>query len=317
MSFFESYSPEPHKLRRKQIWEKHSDELKAMMGHNSWSALIVLAIIGVQLSLSIGSTRLPWWGVGVLAYFVGAFFNHALYVFIHEATHNLIFKKSLFNRLIAIACDIPLIFPGAMAFRRFHLMHHMKMGEYMQDADLGSELEAKLVGKNPFMKTLWMFFFGVSQALRPMRMKSESIVKDKWILLNLLVEVLFVLSWYWFFGLSSVLYLLFSTIFCLGLHPLGGRWIAEHYTEDGKQETFSYYGPINKVMFNIGYHQEHHDFMQISWDKLPKLKRVASEFYDSQYSHHSYSAVLWQFISNRKMTPYSRVIRNPKVNSGT
>ena len=317
MSFFRSNHPEPHKLRRKQIWEKHSETLKPLMGANPWSALIVLGIISSQLGLSIYSQQLPWWGVGLLAYFIGAFFNHALYVFIHEATHNLIFKKTLPNKLIAMACDLPLIFPGAMAFRRFHIMHHMKMGEYMHDADLGSELEARLIGKNAFLKMVWMFFFGVSQALRPMRMKDESLIQDKWILLNLVLELIFISIWYSFFGLSAVLYLLFSTIFCLGLHPLGGRWIAEHYTEDGEQETFSYYGPINRVMFNIGYHQEHHDFMQVSWNRLPRLKKLAPEFYDNLQNHKSYSAVLWRFIFNSKMTPYSRVIRKNNLTSDT
>lgn len=309
MKFFESTGPEPHKLRRKQIWSQYSDELKPLLGNNPWSALIVMVMISLQLFISVFVSDMPWWGLLLASYFVGAFLNHGLYVFVHEATHNLIFKNSYLNRMIAIVCDLPLVFPGAMAFRHFHKLHHVEMGDYEKDADLSSEFEGRLVGRNPLFKIIWLFFFGISQALRPMRMKHESLLGNKWILLNLMTQIIFVSCWWKLFGMTPIIYLLFSTIFCLGLHPLGGRWIAEHYTKNVEQETFSYYGPVNKVMFNIGYHYEHHDFMQVPWNKLPKLSQIAPEYYSELQSHQSYSKVLLRFIRDKEMTPFSRVIR--------
>ncbi|CAG8799102.1 12159_t:CDS:2, partial [Racocetra fulgida] len=44
------------------------------------------------------------------------------------------------------------------------------------------------------------------------------------------------------------------------LHPVAARYIQEHYTFDDGQETYSYYGRLNKIFMNIGYHNEHHDF---------------------------------------------------------
>ena len=105
----------------------------------------------------------------------------------------------------------------------------------------------------------------------------------------------------------------FSTFFALGLHPLGGRWIQEHYVTKKGQETYSYYGFINKIGFNIGYHNEHHDFLNIPWVHLPKLRKIAPEFYNNLNSYNSLSWVLINFIFNKEMSPFSRIL-HPATN---
>jgi sphingolipid delta-4 desaturase len=98
-------------------------------------------------------------------------------------------------------------------------------------------------------------------------------------------------------------------MFSIGLHPVGGRWIQEHYTYDFDQETFSYYGPINGLALNMGYHNEHHDLPSIPWNNLPKLRAIAPEFYGNLKYHSSWSRLVLQFIFDKRYSLYSRVER--------
>lgn len=74
-------------------------------------------------------------------------------------------------------------------------------------------------------------------------------------------------------------------------------------------ETCSYYGPLNWVTFNVGYHVEHHDFPSIPGSRLYKLQEIAPEFYSTLQYHTSWTYVLWQYITNPKVGPSARVRR--------
>ena len=133
---------------------------------------------------------------------------------------------------------------------------------------------------------------------------------SKWVVVNLIAEVAFLAGLVALFGWGAFSYLAFSTLFCIGLHPVGGRWIQEHYIIEPGQETYSYYGPLNYTCFYVGYHNEHHDFMYVPWFNLPKVKAMAPEYYDSLVSHNSWSRLLWRFLTDPEMTLYSRIIRD-------
>ena len=73
---------------------------------------------------------------------------------------------------------------------------------------------------------------------------------------NLITALSFDAVMYYFFGGKTVAYFLLSTALGLSLHPISGHFIAEHYVFTEGHETYSYYGPLNAITYNVGYHNE-------------------------------------------------------------
>ena len=127
---------------------------------------------------------------------------------------------------------------------------------------------------------------------------------------NLVIQVAFMVTVVLLVGAKAFGFLALASIFAIGLHPAGGRWLQEHYlTFPGDQETFSYYGPMNRVAFNVGYHNEHHDLMRVPWSRLPALRRLAPELYEPLHHHTSWSRLVLRFIFDPSLSLYSRVTR--------
>lgn len=301
-----------HFQRRRDILARHPD-VRQLIAKNPWTALWVVALGGAQFVVAAYIGHAPWWVLVIAAYLVGAVVNHALYVLMHECTHDLAFEKSLWNRVLGIACDFALAVPSAMAFRKYHLMHHKYLGQYERDPDIVMKGEAALIGDSPLKKALWIALLSISQMLRPLKVKLliGKPIGDNWMTANMVVQLLVDIAVVYFLGWSALVYLLLSTFFALGLHPMGGRWIQEHYSRAREQDTHSYYGVLNRLCFNMGYHVEHHDFANVPWNNLPKLRRTASEFYDNRFYYRSWLAVVWNFIFDRELSAYSRIIRKP------
>ena len=304
--------PEPHLKRAKEIMKAHP-EVRSLFGNTPSTSLYIYGVVLFQTAMAIWLKDSAWWLILGLAFVVGAVADHALFVLIHECAHNLVFKGSRANRVMGIIANLPIIFPAAMGFRTFHLLHHRYQGEWNWDADLPGPLEAKLVGRNFITKSIWFIvFFLVEGLVRPNRLKSVRLI-DRWVILNLIVEVGFLVGLFAFFGWGSFFYLMMSTVFSVGFHPLGARWIQEHYVMVGNQETYSYYGGANFFAFNVGYHNEHHDLMMVAWSRLPKLKAMAPEFYDNLYAHHSWTKLFLQFLFTPDFNLKSRVVRPDHV----
>jgi len=302
--------PEPHRTRRRQILASHP-EAQSLAGPARYSALFILGLVVFQIGAATALRHAAWWVLLPAAYLVGAVANHALLVLIHECTHNLVWKGSRGNRILAILANVPIIFPAAMSFRTYHLLHHKYQGDLEYDADLPGPTEARVVGNSSLRKTIWLlFFFAVEGIVRPFRLKKKVRVIDAWSIANTLAMLVVATGVVFLAGWTGLSYLLLSTCFGVGLHPVGARWIQEHFVMRVGQETYSYYGPWNRLAFNVGYHNEHHDLMTVPWSRLPRLRAIAPEFYEGLYAHRSWTRLLFRFVFDRNLTLHSRVIRS-------
>jgi sphingolipid 4-desaturase/C4-monooxygenase len=309
-SFVFSNNSEPHRIRTKEILKKHP-HIRKLIGKNPHTVWAIFGLVSLQIILAWFVADQSWWIVVGLAYLIGAFADHALFVMIHECAHRLLFKNPAANRLAGILANVPQLFPSSVSFERYHIKHHSFQGVHELDADLPNHWEAKLINNYFIGKVLWLLFYPVFQVFRISRLK-EIKPFDGWVALNWGVQIIFIVLVTVFLGPKAICFLLFSFFFSVGLHPLGARWIQEHYLTHGEQETYSYYGPLNNVAFNVGYHNEHHDFPSIPWNRLPKIRKGAPTFYNTLFYHTSWTKLFFRFLFDKEISLFSRVIRKDR-----
>ena len=272
------------------------------------TVIAIIALVLFQVLLGWLVRDQSWWIVFAAAYILGAFADHALFVMIHECAHRLIFRSPSANRLAGIFANMPLIFPSAVSFERYHIKHHSFQGVHELDGDLPNHWEARLINNYFIGKVIWLLFYPFFQLFRISRLK-EIKPFDKWIALNWAVQIAFVCLVAVWAGPKALVFMVLSFFFSVGLHPLGARWIQEHYLTHGEQETYSYYGVFNHIAFNVGYHNEHHDFPSIPWNRLPQIKNTAPAFYDSLSYHTSWTKLFFRFLFDKEISLYSRIVR--------
>ncbi|MBL7789755.1 MAG: fatty acid desaturase [Chitinophagales bacterium] len=316
--FYYTDRNQPHPARAKAMLQSFP-QIKSLFGAEPKTMIIILQIVISQtiMAIFLGMAGLEyWWLSAIAAYCFGAFFNHASFVIIHETSHNAVFNKKILNRFAACIVDLINVFPSAEGFRVYHIRHHAHQGDYEFDADLPYKHEAKTIGNNPIFKMIWLLFFPVVQGLRPFRLKNIK-MWNPWVVLNVITTFGFAWLLGYVFGWNGILYLFLSFAFSIGLHPLGARWIQEHYTPEGNpQESFNYEGPLNLVSLNVGLHNEHHDFPSIPWNKLPELRKIAPDYYLKLDHHTSWVKLFFNFIFNPKYDLFSRIVRNKEGRYG-
>jgi sphingolipid delta-4 desaturase len=300
-----SSDAEPHVERRRAMLAAHP-EIRRLFGPCPRTKYVCTALVVAQLGSAYLLRESSWWLIALVGYALGGVINHALLLAIHELSHNLGFRRPLYNRLFALFVNLPIGLPVAATFRHYHLLHHSHQGEDGIDTDLPTALEGRLLRTRP-RKFVWMALQALFYAVRPLAVLPKK--PNLWEIANFAVQLGFdaLIVHYW--GWRALAYLPLGTILVSGLHPVAGHYISEHYVFRAGQETYSYYGPLNLVAFNVGYHNEHHDFPYIAGSRLPRLRALAPEFYDSLLSHRSWTRVVWQYISDPALGGFSRVKR--------
>jgi sphingolipid delta-4 desaturase len=315
-----SDSDEPHATRRRAILAKYP-EIRSLFTKEPRTALFVVLILIAQLFVAKWAQTASLGWILVVAYVFGGTVNHTLQLAVHELSHNLCWESLIANKLTAILANFPTGVPSAIVFQKYHMEHHQFQGVDGVDTDIPTTQEVSIF-TNSLLKLFWLVLQPFFYAFRPLMVKPKQ--PGFWEGVNGLSVLAFDVAVYCTIGGWGLFYLITGSLLGLGLHPAAGHFVAEHYTLTPGQETYSYYGPCNFVNFNVGYHNEHHDFPKVPWSNLPKVSKMAPEFYSSLPSYTSYIYVLYRYVIDPNVGPFSRIKRkaplarnNPQLNPST
>jgi sphingolipid 4-desaturase/C4-monooxygenase len=257
---------EPHFKRRLAILKKYPQVL-ALSGVAHATKYIFLVLLLIQFA-AINAFRqdgplysLPIWAMLLGAYFIGGTCTQLVGVMLHEATHNLVFEGgNLPNIIFGYFLNLLIFAPVGYGFRRYHLLHHQYQGVLGKDPDLPFPLEYRLVHGNALLKILWIMLYPFMYLFRTFALK---LAPTKFEILNWFTCFGWDFFIYRYFGGYAFSYFFISTYFGYSFHVAAAHFIQEHFTWVSGQETYSYYGILNKLFLNIGYHNEHHDFTKV------------------------------------------------------
>ena len=311
--FIWTNKPSLHETRRNHILKAHP-EIKQLFGHDWRSKYIcVLLLLVPHFLLSLTITNASCILFLATCYVFGATLTQSIFLAIHELSHNLFFKTPKINKLFSIFVNLPIGVPYAIAFREYHKDHHTHLGVDNIDLDIPTYGEAFLTNST-MTKALWMSSQILMYALRPILTRPKKI--DVYQFMNIVVQLSFDIAIVWYWGWRPIQYMLLSILFSGGLHPCAGHFISEHYVfpkYKNKQETFSYYGDLNNILWNVGYHNEHHDFPNISGLRLPQLNKIAKKHYDKLDVCESWMSAILSYVLDENVGPFNRVKRVKKI----
>uniref|UniRef100_A0A6U3EFI9 Sphingolipid delta4-desaturase N-terminal domain-containing protein n=1 Tax=Lotharella globosa TaxID=91324 RepID=A0A6U3EFI9_9EUKA len=301
---------EPHAERRRQIMKAHP-EVNKLMGVEPLSKYLAIGLVVTQFSVAVALRHqvgsLMWW---LTVYFVGGTLTHSLFLGTHEIVHNLALRNNVLSKLLAIFTQLPIPIAYVIDFKTYHFEHHKLQGTEGVDTDLPMAWEGRFFS-TPFRKAMYLAGILFSYTLRPLFVRPKE--PTLWHLVNWACVIATHVFMYQTFG-SGVFKYCIASVLISALNPCAGHFLAEHMVFYDDYETYSYYGWLNIFCWNVGYHNEHHDFPGVPWSKLPQLRIIAPEFYDNLPCHDSWSAVMYNFVVMDNISPFNRVKRRPKSN---
>ena len=293
--------------RSKETFCNHR-KIQKLFGHDYRTKYILFCVVATHLWCSTLVTKISWLKYLLMVYLPGATCTQAIFLGIHECAHGLTSKSMQTSRIHGMCANFPLVFPMFSIFQYYHLRHHSKQDVYGEDPDLPTKLEQEFV-KSKLGKFVWLSLQIVIYSLRPLM--TVPLKLNRFMIYNFVLQTAFVWVWIQSFGIEPVKYLVLCIMVSGGLHPCSGHFLSEHYPPVRgplTQTTFSYYGPLNYITWNVGYHNEHHDFPQIPWSRLPMVTELAKDHYSSLITCKSWIMTLITFICDDALGPHNRVI---------
>jgi sphingolipid 4-desaturase/C4-monooxygenase len=284
-----------HDRRRASIRKAHP-EVQGLYGHDSSTQALIVVLVAAHFAVARWLARAslgPWFAATLI---VGPTLAHAIGVLVHETAHNLVAKGTRANKAWSLFLNLPLGAPAVIVFRAQHALHHRHLAD--ADPNRGQDTQAPTPAEDAWagtssLRKLFSFTFGrYFWKTRP----ANKVSLDAWMAANWVTTLgalgLVFTQW----GAAAALYLVCSSLLAFGPHPFGARRLSEHLPVRTSQPTNSYYGPLNALSFNVGYHVEHHDFPNVPWTRLKKLRALAHTAYDDLFSFTSWTRLILAYV---------------------
>lgn len=287
-------------------------------------ALVILAIYWTSAWL-VGRTNI--FVVFFAAFFFGQLMIHSAGALLHETAHRLVFRergaKLGFDLLLEV---IMTSFGGQLTYQHEHVSsHHPHLGNYERDYEHEDlcrflarrsyrakhpKLQPWLTAAELVIQALPLGYMIANRIFVPFyRKQSGRATKDRernigatkppknemrlFIAVSALTNIFLFVA----FGWMGWLYHVWSLSLFLGKAGITnlGQSLAEHPGDNETQPTRSTYSALNLILFNTGYHNEHHTFPNVAWTRLPKLKKLAPEVFGPG-TEKSYVGFWWAHV---------------------
>lgn len=147
----------------------------------------------------------------------------------------------------------------------------------------------KFVRGHPMRKFVFLLFYPLMYVVRG---AAQQKTPTKWEVINIAFTIACDATIITTCGMRGLGYLFLCLWLGYGIHPAAAHFIQEHFSFVDGQETYSYYGSMNKIFMNIGYHNEHHDFTKVSSSRLSLILRFHGAIYQKLGMLHQSFTIL-------------------------
>jgi sphingolipid delta-4 desaturase len=315
-----------HNDIRRAVLER-KPELRDLFGPDSRVALAVPLILAIHWATAWAVSETNLLVVFLVAFLFGQVVLHSAGALLHETAHRLVFRQRWLKLGFDLGLELILAsFARQLTYQHEHITsHHPYLGEYERDYEHEDicrymarrafrdrhPLYQRLLTAAELFVHLLPFGFLLADEIFPRfyRRATGQPVKDvkrnigatkplpveKWLFIgvSLGVNVLLFAA----FGFLGWLYHIWSLSIFLGKGGVTnlGQSLSEHPDGDDENPTKSTYWWGNWILFNTGYHHEHHTFPNVACLRLPALKAGAPDAFDVA-GERSYAALWWDHI---------------------
>ncbi len=317
-----------HNDMRRTALKSHP-ELAALSGTQPLTVLALPILLAVHWGMAWYIASLPVLLIGLAAFLIGQITYHSAASLIHETAHRLIFRGPKAKLAFDLGLEMILTTYGKqLIYQHEHITsHHPFIGDYEKDYEhediCALQARQHVIRTHPRRQRALTLLTLAIHALplgfmlgdmimprayawasgRPVRDPKRHIAGTRptgrdmrpFIAVSLISN----LAMLALLGPWALLYHLWSLSFFLGKLGISnlGQSLSEHHGMDDDNPTRSSYGPINWLLFNTGYHNEHHSFPTVAWTRLPQLRARAPEVFHNT-AEHSYLTYWWHHVKD-------------------